>query len=75
MKIVSDGTIHGTKVYDDDGKELSNITSVQWSISIDDEPRAVIEVLLPDLGVDINGDIQRERITVEARAVAEVESS
>ncbi|MCH8342475.1 MAG: hypothetical protein IH983_00625 [Planctomycetes bacterium] len=68
MKIISDGTIHGTQVFGDDGEAIGNVVSVRWEVSVGKPPRAVIEVILPEIDLTVEGEIQRERITVEAAA-------
>lgn len=56
MKIVSDGTDYGTKVFDDDGKEMEGITSIEWSISVRNYARAKIEFIGVEVEVEVEDD-------------------
>lgn len=53
MRIVSDGTVPGTQVFDDHGERMSGVRSVSWNLQVGDaKASAVIEVM----GVDVELD-------------------
>jgi hypothetical protein len=55
MRIVSDGTPFGTKVYDADGAEIKGcITKVEWSIEVDGIGQA--KLTFSNVEVDVIGD-------------------
>ena len=59
IRIVSDGTIPGTHVYDRDGKEIQGITSVSWKMDVDSKTSvAILEI--PFATVDIVADSVEE---------------
>lgn len=52
IRIVSDGTIHGTHVYDRDGRELTSVTRVEWEIDVaSGVARAQIDLIAVELDV------------------------
>jgi hypothetical protein len=57
VKIVSDGTVNGTRVTTEDGSEIA-VTSITWRLDVHDRiAYADLEVVLP-----------RAEVTAEARA-------
>ena len=55
VRIVSDGTVGGTHVYDCDGKEIEGITSISWEIDVL-STFGVAKIEIPLASVDIIGD-------------------
>lgn len=52
IKIVSDGTVPGTHIYDQHGKEIEGVTSVSWKIDVSSKTgTAILEI--PIAGADI----------------------
>jgi hypothetical protein len=64
LKIVSDGTPHGTKVYnqDDEGNvsEVKYIQSVEWKISMDGLAEVLIKAV--KVPVEVSGEGQIETV-------------
>ncbi len=58
LKIVSDGTPHGTKIVDQEsGKELNNVKSIFWCISADGTyTNAAVE--FTNIPVEIAGEFE-----------------
>lgn len=57
IRIVSDGTARGTKVYDGDEDITNSVRSIKWEIGVD-QPLAQISVeMLPLIDVDLMGMI------------------
>ncbi len=56
IKIVSDGTTHGTYVLLPDGSKLPGIISIQWKISANMSGEATIKLL--DVEIDAIGDMK-----------------
>ncbi len=78
IRITSDGSRGGTRVIDADGESIGNVVSVRWEhVSPNDIPKVTIELLLPELDVTIDGEVQREKITIqgETEPVLEDEKS
>ncbi len=44
LKIVSDGTNAGTKLYDEMGNRIENVVAIDWSMRVGDLSRATIEI-------------------------------
>ena len=44
LKIVSDGTPAGTKVFTEDGKQIEGVYFISWEIDAGSLPRATISV-------------------------------
>lgn len=66
MKVVSDGTIEGTRVYDKEGKEIGLVQECIVRYSVDDiSPEMVLVIAEPKMDVEIpieNVKIIREPI-------------
>lgn len=52
MRIVSDGTPKGTKVFDNSGNEIRHIQKVGWSISVEGVP-VVTLIIADDVEIDV----------------------
>lgn len=50
----SDGTPHGTKITDENGKDIDGVTRVTWRAAVNDINRAEIELLFVDM--DVQGE-------------------
>ncbi len=57
VKIVSDGTSLGTKVFDDSGNEIRFIQGINWHIDVHGVATATITVL--DVELDVVSDVVR----------------
>lgn len=69
IRITSDGSPTGTRVVDADGESIGKVVSVRWEhVSPFDIPKVTLELLLTELDVTIDGEVQRERITIEGQA-------
>jgi hypothetical protein len=55
LKIVSDGTPTGTRVEDETGNRIENVTSIDWWIGVDFVARCKIGFTMTELEVD--GDV------------------
>ncbi len=56
IKIVSDGTVTGTHIYDENGKEIEGVTSVSWKIDVSSKQGiAILEI--PFAGADVNCEV------------------
>lgn len=67
LRIVSDGTVHGTNVFTDEGDRLERVTRVAWEIDARDGDRyakAHIEVH----GIEIDGVLREGDFTIDPRA-------
>lgn len=57
IKIISDGKPLNTKVYDiNTGKELTNITSIEWKIQVDQTAKAVITFI--DVPIEVTAEVE-----------------
>lgn len=71
LKVVSDGTSYGTKVYDQDGKVLENVTDFSFSVATDG--LGVVNLSLVGVPVEINYTAQVT--SLEELAELELEST
>lgn len=55
IRIVSDGTGPGTKVFDASGHQLEGVSSVRWEIRAGDD-RAVATITFDDISVILDGE-------------------
>lgn len=55
IRIVSDGSITGTKLYSPSGKELkgARVRSVTWAHKAGEIPRVAVEFLMPEMEVTV----------------------
>lgn len=51
-KIVSNGTPEGTYIYDPDGRELTNVIEVSYTISVNDVVGAAVIVVPAEINVE-----------------------
>jgi hypothetical protein len=59
LKIISDGTAHGTRIVNaDTGEEVEGVVSVFWEVSTDDE-LAYAELKFLALPVEVVGDFTK----------------
>lgn len=73
LKIVSDGTPHGTHVIDPEtGARLKGVQRVEWGLAIGGLATAVVTVLNVELDADIDSGQVEKKITqhVDAQAMA-----
>lgn len=71
LKVVSDGTSDGTKVYDQDGKVLQNVTDFSFSVAADG--LGIVNLSLVGVPVEINYTAQVT--SLEELAELELEST
>jgi hypothetical protein len=62
VKIVSDGTVIGTKIFDaTTGAELKNVTSITWDLNVD-KWEATVDMTLINVPVELRG---KADVTIE----------
>jgi hypothetical protein len=63
LKIISDGTIAGTKVYDCmTGEMLNKVTNIEIEIGVETVPKATITFLEPEIEIIADEDIDSDVI-------------
>lgn len=65
IKIVSDGTVHGSKVMDaETGEMLSGVQSVEWSVKAGEEhfARATLTVIDVPVEIECEAQVQHEKV-------------
>jgi len=65
VKIVSDGTSTGTRIFNEDGERLKNVTAVEWRIEVGGIPEAIVtfrNVSVELTNVEMIQDSKKERI-------------
>lgn len=71
LKLISDGTIGGTKVVDArTGELVDNVVSVSFVASVDHEPVAVIRLHIPEIEVTTDAlafDVQEDHDAVHPK--------
>ena len=58
MGIESDGSIDGTKIYDDNGQLMTTVTSVEFSHFANEMPTANIKCFRPTIKSRVNGRVK-----------------
>jgi hypothetical protein len=67
VKIVSDGTAHGTKVVDQaTGAELEGVTSIEWGLTADQRKPAHVTLYLIGIPVELQGVIAETGLRYQA---------
>lgn len=57
VRIVGDGSVGGTRVYDEGGRELKTVTSVEFGHQVGEVPQAYVKTLTPSIDVAIDADV------------------
>lgn len=58
LKIVSDGTPYGTRIFDEFGNEIENVTRIEWKIAATGMARATIDLQM--VPVEVSGELQAD---------------
>ena len=67
IRIVSDGTLKGTKITDGDGRLIDNVLGVSWKCSWQEDilPVMVLHLMMPpDARLDAYGELATELLVV-----------
>lgn len=56
LKITSDGGCMNTKLVDEEGREVKNVTSIVWECNLKDKQVATATIKLLDVPVEIEGE-------------------
>ena len=60
VKIISDGTVHGTRVVDADNPErvIEGVVAVDWQLAVCDST-AIVTLCLDDVDIEVEGEVRQ----------------
>jgi len=57
VRIVSDGTLGGTRVFDEQGRVIEDVVAVSWRLNLNVGPFVVVEITQRFFGSDVECDL------------------
>lgn len=56
IKIYSDGTVPGTRVFQEDGSEITGVKTIVWTVDAEDGGLAKATLYFDEVHVEVSGD-------------------